>query len=70
MKTTQIKCPRCSRAHAPEEIWQWVASLRGSVASEAKAKAARLNGKKGGRPRTSGESTKTKDNGKVKIWNM
>lgn len=43
MKTT---CPHCRKAHDINP-----AAMLGSMKSESKANAARLNGKKGGRPK-------------------
>lgn len=41
-----VLCPHCSKLHRINP-----AALLGSMKSEAKTRAARLNGKKGGRPR-------------------
>lgn len=42
----KITCPHCSRTHKINP-----ASMLGSITSDAKARAARINGKKGGRPK-------------------
>ncbi|MFA7628602.1 MAG: hypothetical protein WCY37_04345 [Candidatus Dojkabacteria bacterium] len=42
-----MKCPHCNHELTPTEV----ASLLGAIKTEKKAKAARENGKKGGRPK-------------------
>lgn len=45
-KDMNVLCPHCNKRHRINP-----AAMLGSIKSEAKARAARLNGKKGGRPR-------------------
>lgn len=46
-----MKCPHCLKNISDKLIARHLASKAGSVKSEAKATAARENGKKGGRPK-------------------
>ena len=46
----EVICPCCSEAVPEELLVKWAARRAGQGASEAKARAARENGKKGGRP--------------------
>jgi hypothetical protein len=44
-----MKCPKCRAEFTPKR--ETLAREMGKLTSDAKAKAARLNGKKGGRPK-------------------
>ena len=44
--TTPLHCPRCNRLHSAEEIWSAVASLRGSVMTDARREANKARAKK------------------------
>ena len=61
-----MKCPHCGNDLTPEDI----ARLMGSIKTEAKAKASRENGAKGGRPR--GSLTRyrvdVENEGSMKFW--
>lgn len=46
-----MDCPNCKHKISDAEIISEAAKINGRKKSEAKAKAARENGKKGGRPR-------------------
>jgi hypothetical protein len=46
-----MKCPKCGTRIKDDEIARHFAAKGGASKSEAKQAAARLNGKKGGRPR-------------------
>lgn len=46
-------CPHCKKKISAKNLAKAFASVGGSASTEAKAKAARMNGKKGGRPKES-----------------
>lgn len=46
-----MRCPHCGEEISDDEVAKYLGQRGGKVKSEAKAKASRENGKKGGRPR-------------------
>ena len=52
-----MKCPHCNTELTPEEVAKMLGKLGGRSTSEAKQKAARENGKKGGRPKKQQDKT-------------
>lgn len=51
MKKPAVRCPKCDHALREDWIIRRAAEIKGSRTSVAKAEAAVINGRKGGRPR-------------------
>jgi hypothetical protein len=51
MKKPAVRCPKCDHVLREDWVIRRAAEIKGSRTSEAKAAAAIINGRKGGRPR-------------------
>ncbi len=51
MKKPAVRCPQCDHVLREDWVLRRAAEIKGSRTSEAKAAAAIINGRKGGRPR-------------------